>query len=134
MSLYLVVKIIHLMGAIFFISVVGFRTVILPVLKKEFDENTYLKINKLTGKRARTIIKINNLFLILSGSYLLSLRWDHATTVVYFKVTLGLLLAVTFYFVPYIMEWQKNRKGFSEVFHYLFFTSMLIVVILSQLL
>ena len=133
MSLFILAKIIHIITIIFFIGVVSFRTFVIPVLKNYYSSDEYKKINSLTGKRARSIIKINNIFLILSGLYLLSFHIDSKNILLYIKVTIGLTLALTFYFVPYIMDRFKTINWFSNFFHYLFFSLMMIVVILSQL-
>jgi len=133
MSLYITAKIVHIISAIFFISVVNFRTFIMPMLKQRFELATFQEINSLTGKKARSIIKVNNLFLIASGLYLFSLHLNHTNLLLHIKVTLGLLLALTFYIVPYIMNSQKHRPWFAMAFHYLFFSLMMIVVVLSQI-
>ena len=104
----------------------------MPVLKTKFDKPTYMSIDKLTGMRARSIIKINNIFLILSGLYLFSLHLDTTSMLLHIKATIGLLLALSFYVVPIIMQRFKEVKWFSKFFHYLFFGLMMLVVILSQ--
>jgi len=115
-SWYIFAKMIHIVSMIFFIGVVGFRTFVIPVLKRRYDPATYREINALTGKRARSIIKINNLFLIASGVYLLSLHWGGSYPLLYLKVTIGLVLASTFYLVPYIMASQKHRPYLDAKF------------------
>ncbi len=126
-------KIVHLLTMTFFIGVVSFRTFIMPVLKTKYDKHTYLRMNKLIGLRARGIIKINNIFLILSGMYLLSLHVDTTNVLFNIKVGLGLVLALTFYIVPLIMKKFNHLKWFCAFFHHLFFSLMLSVVVLSQL-
>ncbi len=132
LSLFILAKITHIISAIFFIGVVSFRTFIMPVIRTKYEKQTYMEIDKLTGMRARSIIKINNIFLILSGSYLFSLHLDATTVLLYIKVVIGLLLALTFYMVPFIMQRFKEVKWFSQFFHYLFFCLMMSVVVLSQ--
>ena len=133
MTLYILAKITHLISMIFFISVVSFRTFIMPVLNSKYDKKTYTEIDKLTGKRARSIIKINNIFLILSGLYLLGLHADNTNMLFYIKVSIGLVLALTFYIVPVIMKNFNHIRWFSQSFHYLFFSLMMTVLVLSQL-
>ena len=133
MTLYILAKITHLISMIFFISVVSFRTFIMPVLKSKYDKKTYAEIDKLTGKRARRIIKVNNVFLILSGLYLLGLHADNTNMLFYIKVSIGLVLALTFYIVPVIMKNFNHIRWFSQSFHYLFFSLMMTVLVLSQL-
>lgn len=133
MSLFIVVKIIHVLSAIFFIGVVGFRTFIFPVLKKHIDKYHYLLYDKAVGLRARSIIKINNIFLILSGIYLFSYYLQIANIVLYIKITLGLILALTFYIVPFIMKRFQAITWFSTAFHHTFFSLMILTVVLSQL-
>jgi len=104
----------------------------MPVLKKQYDTQTYKNIDSITGMKARSIIKINNIFLILSGLYLFTLHLETTNILLHIKVTIGLLLSLTFYFVPVIMQKMKTVKWFSSFFHYLFFSLMMIVIILSQ--
>ncbi|MCK4440755.1 MAG: hypothetical protein KAU90_02030 [Sulfurovaceae bacterium] len=132
MTLFILAKITHIISIIFFIGVVSFRTFIMPVIRTKYEKQTYMEIDKLTGMRARSIIKINNIFLILSGAYLFSLHLDSATILLYLKVSIGLLLALTFYIVPLIMQKFKEVKWFLEFFHYLFFGLTMLVVVLSQ--
>jgi len=133
MGLFIVAKIIHILSAIFFIGVVGFRTFIFPILKKQLDKHTYLVCDKAVGLRARGIIKINNIFLILSGLYLLSYHLEVVNPLIHIKATIGLLLAGTFYVVPLIMKRFQSVSWFSTAFHHTFFLLMLITVILSQI-
>lgn len=132
--IFILAKITHITAAIFFIGVVGFRTFIFPVLKKQMDKATYLNTQKAIGLRARGIIKINNIFLILSGVYLLSYHLDVVNPLVHIKATLGLILALLFYIVPLIMQRYKHISWFNTAFHHLFFLLMIITVILSQIL
>ena len=132
MSLYILAKIIHIITMIFFIGVVSFRTFIIHILKSKHDNYTYLSIDKLISLRARSIIQINNVFLILSGLYLFSLHVDSNNTLFYIKTSVGLLLALTFYIVPIIMKKFNHIKWFSSFFHHLFFSLMMIVIVLSQ--
>lgn len=133
MSIYVIAKIIHIITMLFFVGVVSFRTFIMPVLQDKYDKHTYLNIDKLISLKARSIIKINNMFLILSGLYLFSLHVNNINMMILFKVSIGLLLACTFYIVPFIMKKTNHVKWFSRFFHYLFFSLMMIVIILSQL-
>ena len=133
MSLYALAKITHLISMIFFIAVVSFRTFIMPVLNSKYDKETYADIDKLTGKKARSIIKVNNLFLILSGLYLLALYAGNMNMLFYIKVSIGLVLALTFYIVPTIMKNFNHIGWFSQSFHYLFFSLMMVALVLSQL-
>jgi len=133
MSLYALAKITHLISMTFFIAVVSFRTFVMPVLKSKYDKETYAEIDKLTGKKARSIIKVNNLFLILSGLYLFSLHVGNTNMLFYIKVSIGLVLALTFYIVPVIMKSFNHISWFSQSFHYLFFSLMMVVLVLSQL-
>ncbi len=130
---YTIAKIIHIITIIFFIGTVFCRTFIVPALKTKYDKKTYIHIDDLTGKRARNIIKINNIFLILSGLYLFSFHLKTVNLLLDIKVSIGLTLALTFYIVPIIMHKTKHIPWFKQFFHYIFFSLMLIVVILSQI-
>jgi len=133
MELFVLSKIIHIITMTFFVGVVSFRTFVMPVLKSKFDKRIYLNIDKLVGQRARKIIKINNVLLISSGAYLLSSHVGNIDFLFLFKIAIGLILACTFYVVPMIMKEFNHIKWFSQFFHYLFFSLMMIVVVLSQL-
>ncbi|TET87493.1 MAG: hypothetical protein E3J96_05420 [Sulfurovum sp.] len=133
MTIYILAKITHIISAIFFIGVVSFRTFIMPVLKSKYDKQTYMDIDELTGMKARSIIKINNIFLIISGLYLFSLHLETINILLHIKATIGLLLALSFYVVPIIMQKLKHIKWFSQFFHYLFFSLMMTVAVLSQI-
>ncbi|MBL0686277.1 MAG: hypothetical protein JJV94_00430 [Sulfurospirillum sp.] len=130
---YILIKTIHLITVMFFISVVSFRTFIMPVLRTKYDKHTCLSVDKLVGLKARSIIRVNNIFLILSGLYLFSFHLDIVNALLYIKVFVGLFLASTFYIVPIIMKKFNHVKWFSQAFHYLFFSLMIVTVVLSQL-
>ena len=133
MEVYLVVKTVHIISAIFFIGVVSFRTFIMVDLKKRFDLELYRQIDSLLGKKARSIIKINNVFLIISGIYLAMYYFQTGIgLLLWIKIGLGATLALSFYIVPLIMDKMKNIPWFNTFFHHLFFTLMMITVILSQ--
>lgn len=121
------------MAAILFISTVFFRTFVVPSLTPHFDASTYQKIDKLIGMRARKIMMVNVAVLLLSGGYILMphLHGD-ANMLLYIKITVGLVLGITFYFVPQIMQRMKEVKWFSITFHYLFFSLMMVVVMLAK--
>ena len=130
---YILFKIVHILSMLFFVGVVSFRTFIMPVLKTKFDRYTYLNIDKYIGIRARSIIKVNNILLIASGLYFLSLHVDSLNVLLVLKVALGLLLASSFYVVPVIMKKFNYIKWFSQFLHYLFFGLMILVIVLSQI-
>jgi len=133
MEINLIVKTVHIICAIFFIGVVFFRTFIITDLKKNLDLITYIKMDNLIGKRARNIIKINNIFLISSGIWLSIYYFSTGVGVLlWIKIGIGGILALTFYVVPFIMLKMKHLSWFNMFFHYSFFTLMMIVVILSQ--
>ncbi len=131
--IYVFVKVVHLVTVIFFIGVVSFRTFIMPVLRGKYDKHTYLSIDKLVGLKARSIIKVNNVFLILSGLYLFSFHLNGVNVLLHIKVTVGLVLALGFYAVPAVMKRFNHIKWFSKAFHYAFFGMMMVTVALSQL-
>ncbi len=132
MSLFILAKIVHIISAIFFIGVVSFRTFIMPVLKNKYDKETYIDIDKTTGAKARSIIIVNNIFLIISGLYLFTYHLETSNILLYIKGTIGLILALIFYIVPSIMQKMRTTQWFSSFFHYLFFSLMIIIVIISQ--
>lgn len=133
MSLFIIAKIIHILSVIFFIGVVSFRTFIMPAIKKAYGNEMFFKSEKAVGIRARKIITINNIFLITSGLYLFSFYLDEINVLLHIKITLGLILALAFYIVPLIMKKFNHIKWFSTAFHHLFFTLMMITVVISQI-
>lgn len=133
MSFYVLAKIVHIITIIFFIGVVSFRTFVMGAIKKMYGKDLYLKAEKAVGLRARKIIVINNLFLIISGAYLVSFHTQDVTLLFHIKIALGLILASIFYIVPKIMNRFNHISWFSTFFHHLFFTLMMITLILSQI-
>lgn len=134
MEIYLITKILHIISAVFFIGVVSFRTFIIPVLRDSFEPKQYKRINMLTGRRARDIIKINNIFLILTGVYLsLNFISIDMSVIVFLKILIGAILASIFYIVPIIMSKMQGIAWFSMFFHYLIFSLMMLTIVLSQL-
>lgn len=133
MSLFITAKIIHILSAIFFIGVVSFRTFIMPVLKNTYSKDVYKNIDILIGTKARNIIKINNIFLIFSGLYLFSFYIEKSILLLSIKAFVGLVVALTFYFVPIIMKKFGHISWFSPLFHYMYFSLMISIVILSQI-
>jgi len=134
MKIYLITKILHIISAVFFIGVVSFRTFIIPVLRDSFELKQYKRINMLTGRRARDIIKINNIFLILTGVYLsLNFISIDMSVIMFLKILIGAILASIFYIVPIIMSKMQGIAWFSMFFHYLIFSLMMLTIVLSQL-
>lgn len=134
MKIYLITKILHIISAVFFIGVVSFRTLIIPVLRDSFELKQYKRINMLTGRRARDIIKINNIFLILTGVYLsLNFISIDMSVIMFLKILIGAILASIFYIVPIIMSKMQGIAWFSMFFHYLIFSLMMLTIVLSQL-
>lgn len=134
MKIYLITKILHIISVVFFIGVVSFRTFIIPVLRDSFELKQYKRINMLTGRRARDIIKINNIFLILTGVYLsLNFISIDMSVIVFLKILIGAILASIFYIVPIIMSKMQGIAWFSMFFHYLIFSLMMLTIALSQL-
>ena len=133
MSLLILAKIVHILTATFFISVVAFRTFITPAVKEKLGKEIYLNVQNAMGTRARTIIKINNVFLILSGLYLFTSYLGGLNILLHIKALLGLVLAFLFYIVPFIMKKYKYITWFNTAFHHIFFTLMVVTVILSQI-
>lgn len=125
--------IIHIITMIFFIAVVGFRTFIMPVLREHFSPEEYKKIDSITGKRARRIIQVSNLLLLLSGLYLLRHHWESLASLLGIKVTIGVTLIASFYLMPVIMQQAKKIPWMPMAIHYAFFSMMMVVVILSQI-
>ena len=105
----------------------------MQVLKTKFEKTVHKQIDQLTGKKARSIIKINNIFLIISGVFLLSFHIEVINVMLHIKATIGLILASTFYIVPIIMKKYSYISWFNMTFHYVFFALMMTTVILSQI-
>ena len=124
----------EIISVVFFIGVVSFRTFIIPVLRDSFELKQYKRINMLTGRRARDIIKINNIFLILTGVYLsLNFISIDMSVIVFLKILIGAILASIFYIVPIIMSKMQGIAWFSMFFYYLIFSLMMLTIVLSQL-
>ncbi len=133
MSFFILVKIIHILCAIFFIGVVGFRTFILPAAQGKLDKDLQEKVMSAIGFRARSIIKINNVFLILSGLYLFHSYSAEFNLLLLIKAFLGLVVASLFYFAPFFIKKYKYFPWFNKAFHHSFFSLMILIVVLSQI-
>ncbi len=121
------------MAAILFIGTVFFRTFVVPSLASYFDASTYQKIDRLIGIRVRKIMMVNVAVLLLSGGYILMPHLHGETNMLLtIKIAIGLVLGITFYFVPQILQRMQEIKWFSMTLHYLFFSLMAVVVVLAK--
>ena len=130
--MYELLKTVHLISVILFIGTVFFRTFVILKLERVFTKDEMMKVQSSLGGQARKIIKINNLFLILSGLLLLLLYINGQTATLHIKITLGLILVVAFYFVPLLFTKMDANRKFKTIFHYTYFSLLILVVILSQ--
>ncbi|RXK00648.1 MULTISPECIES: hypothetical protein [Arcobacteraceae] len=130
--MYELIKFIHISTIILFVGTVYFRTFVILKIVSSFPKDQAIKIQQAMGNKARNIIKINNLILIISGMLLLFLYTNNSSLVLHLKVLLGLILVVGFYFVPILFNKFEADQKFKTIFHYLFFSLLMFVVLLSQ--
>ena len=114
------------MGTVFF------RTFVILKIISAFPEEQAKQIQNAMGSQARDIIKINNLVLIISGVLLLFLYADFNSSILQIKVLLGLVLVIGFYFVPLIFDTLEANQNFKTIFHYMFFSLLMLTLLLSQ--
>lgn len=130
--MYAFLKFIHIAAVILFVGTVFFRTFVVLKTLEAFPKNQATNIQQAMGQKARDIIKINNLILIISGMLLLFLYTNNSSLVLHLKVLLGLILVVGFYFVPLLFNKFEADQKFKTIFHYIFFSLLMFVVLLSQ--
>lgn len=130
--MYEFIKFIHLVTIILFVGTVFFRTFVILKIISFFPKEEGIKIQQAMGSQARNIIKINNLILIISGSLLFFLYENNSSQILHLKILLGLILVIGFYFVPLLFDKLEANKRFKTIFHYVFFSLLLLVVFLSQ--
>ncbi|WP_417328033.1 hypothetical protein [Halarcobacter sp.] len=130
--MYELIKFIHISTIILFVGTVYFRTFVILKIVSSFPKDQAIKIQQAMGNKARNIIKINNLILIISGMLLLFLYTNNSSLILHLKVLLGLILVVGFYFVPILFNKFEADQKFKTIFHYLFFSLLMFVVLLSQ--
>ncbi|RXK13261.1 hypothetical protein CP965_05525 [Halarcobacter mediterraneus] len=130
--MYEFIKAIHIFTVMLFVGTVFFRTFIILKLSTVFTKNELMKVQQALGGQARKIIKINNIFLILSGSLLLIFFVEINSIIFFIKVLLGTILSILFYFVPFIFSKVNDNPKFKKRFHYLYFSLLALVILLSQ--
>lgn len=131
-SLFVVVKIIHITTMLFYVAAVGYKTFIFSALSKTMGAEAYKSAEQVVGGRTRSIIKVNNVFLILSGLFLFSQYQDSINILLIIKAMMGLTIASLFYFVPYIIAKFNHINGFGIYLHHGIFFAMLTTIVLSQ--
>ncbi|RXJ55268.1 hypothetical protein [Candidatus Marinarcus aquaticus] len=130
--MYEFLKFIHIATVILFVGTVFFRTFVVLKTLEAFPKNQAIKIQQAMGQKARDIIKINNLILIISGGLLLMVYIKTHLPILYLKVGMGLVLVIGFYFVPLLFNKLEANQRFKMIFHYLFFLFLMFIVLLSQ--
>ena len=130
--MYEFLKAIHIVCIILFMGTVFFRTFVILKIISVFPKEEGNKIQQAMGSKARGIIKINNLILIISGLLLFFLYANTSSIILHIKVLLGLVLVIGFYFVPLLFTKLEANARFKTIFHYLFFSLLILVVFLSQ--
>ena len=130
--MYEFIKFIHITSIVLFLGTVFFRTFVILKIISSFPKEQAKQIQQAMGSQARDIIKINNLILIISGALLLSLYADLSSSILQIKVLLGLILVIGFYFVPLIFDKLEANQNFKTIFHYMFFSLLMLTLLLSQ--
>lgn len=131
--MYELLKTIHIITIVLFVGTVFFRTFVLFKLSKIYEKQESMKIQKFLGNEARKIIRINNSILIISGILLYTLFYmKSASLILIIKAILGLLLALAFFGIPKFLEKINAKPRFTILFHYFYFSLLLLVIIFSQ--
>ena len=74
--MYEFIKSIHLLTVVMFVGTMFFRTFVMLGLKNQFSGIELKKIEQAMGPRARKIVGVSNIILILSGVFLFVLFLD----------------------------------------------------------
>ena len=111
--MYEFLKAIHIVCIILFMGTVFFRTFVILKIISVFPKEEGNKIQQAMGSKARGIIKINNLILIISGLLLFFLYANTSSIILHIKVLLGLVLVIGFYCIS-----CKCNSNFSSFWNY----------------
>jgi hypothetical protein len=130
--MYEFIKSIHIICVVLFVGTVFFRTFVILKIISLLPKEEAKRIQQAMGSQARNIIKINNLILIISGLSLLFLYVNNSSIILHIKILLGLILVVGFYFVPLLFKKLEVSAKFTTLFHYGFFSLLILVIFLSQ--
>lgn len=130
--MYEFIKSIHLLTVVMFVGTMFFRTFIMLGLKNQFSGIELKKIEQAMGPRARKIVGVSNIILILSGVFLFVYHTNSEVIFLHIKILLGLIAVILFYFVPNIFKKTEHIKNFRVIFHYIFFSLLVSLIFLSQ--
>lgn len=133
MSLFVLIKIIHITSAIFFIGCVYFRTLILPQIKPVVGKVTFEKVDTALVKPSRRFGSINNALLLLSGGYLYYHYFEANNIFLHVKIILGLAVITFFYSAPLFVPKLAQKYPLIKLkIHHALLAFMLLIVLLSQ--
>jgi len=138
--MYEIAKIIHLVSAVVFGGVLFVEVVMLPVLKKEFGEDFFKKIEiTIIRKRGIKIVPIFVLSLYSSGLFMFHYHiknLDLSTTFgkvlilkvsIAFAVIIGVITAITMF------KLGKSENKFFDYIHQFAFIAVFTIIILAKL-
>jgi hypothetical protein len=129
MSLYWVLKTLHLLSAIVFIGCVYMRTVVVPRIKPAIGEGPYKAVEVALAVPSRAFGAVNNSILAITGIWLYMYRLPEPTVGVVFKAFLGLLAVTLFFTAPLFVHRMEERfAGFKRRFHWMLLGVMVLIV------
>jgi hypothetical protein len=138
--MYEIAKLFHLLGAVVFGGVLFVEVVLLPVLKKEFGEDMYKKIEKtIIQKRGIKIVPFFVLILYLSGFYMFHYHvksLDLSTSfgkLLILKVFLAILILVGVISAIVMFLRGKSESKIFDYIHIYAFALAFCVIILAKL-
>ncbi len=140
MKEYELAKLIHLISAVVFGGVLFVEVVMLPVLKKEFGEEFYKKVEfTLISKRGIKTVPLFVLALYLSGFYMFHFHLktlDLSTSfakLLLLKVSLALLIVVGVITAIVMFIRGKSKSRIFDYIHIFAFFLAFTVIILAKL-
>ncbi len=138
--MYEVAKLFHLLGAVVFGGVLFVEAVLLPVIKDEYGEETYKKIEKtIIRKRGIKTVPIFVLILYLSGFYMFHFHLknlDLSTTfakILLLKVFLATLILIGVITAIILFIRGKSDSKLFDYIHIFAFVLAFTVIILAKL-
>ncbi|WP_457642276.1 hypothetical protein [Persephonella sp.] len=138
--MYDLAKILHIISAVVFGGVLFVEVVMLPVLKKEFGEELYKKVEfTIIRKRGIKIVPFFVITLYLSGLYMFHYHikdLDISTTfgkLLLLKVTLAFLVVAGVITAISMFKKGKSEHKFFDYIHVFAFFMVFTIIILAKL-
>lgn len=131
--MYEFLKTVHIITVVLYVGTVFFRTFAIFKLGNIYSKEESMKIQRATTKEIRKILKVSNILLLLTGIFLFfGYYLEGSSRVLQIKMALGLVLVIAFFMIPTFLDKINASPKFRLNFHYVYFTLLLTVIVLSQ--